>query len=476
MRKRFVPRLCLESLEDRWTPATIKFTNGVLQISQQTGALTVTQTASNTFQVKDGPSGNPVTISGVSSLQITGTNGSDSVMVDLGTFTYSGSMLLNMGDGNDTVDLRASGGNGRGNVTILPGLGDDSVSIDSAGTGALTLGGTLQVTDTTGNDSITFANSSAPLTIQGDVSLSGIATVNLNGDQPQKYLGNFSASLGAKTSQPMFFMQDYPAVIGQGFQGALITIGKSLTVTGGSNNDVLDIGQMTIGGNLTASMGTSLPSVGFGDNFYAIADHQSGVTTVVGNTNLSGAGGSVDHLDLANGVYEGDVNITVGSGIATNNNQPNSAIALDDPFAPQHPTIINGNLTVNAQGNLNMVPSPAASNIEAAIGGNATFNLGDGDSTIAFDPGPSSNTPSGVGGKVIITAGNGNNNLSFLMNDGNTNAYTYTLNVTYGNGNNTVILDNPNTTLTGFINAGTGTNQFFQFAGILNNFTLKNFS
>jgi hypothetical protein len=484
MRKRFFVRPFLELLEDRWVPSTTKFYSGLLQVYEQTPTLAITQTANNTFGVKDGP--NTVTYSGVSSIQVIGTTGNDSIKVTLGAFTYSGSLLVNSGNGNDTIDLRggaggATGGTIRGPVTLLTGLGNDSISVDKATTVKMVIGGTFTAVNTAGNDSITFGNSSAVLKILGDVNLSGVNTIRLNSDQANVFAGNFNASVGGIRTQFMDIRQDpwagfVPGSLPTFFGGTDSTIGKSMNITGGATGiikllpppppvvgNIIDIGAMQIMGNLTVNFPGATAAA---HNDVFIADHASGVTTIHGNFTYWGSN-ITDIVDLASATYLGNVTLYLGS---SDSNDPD-AVAMDTPF--NEPMIVNGNLTINATGDLDAEP---LNPIQAYIGGNMTFNLGDGNSTITFDQGPSSAFPVGVQGKVIIRAGNGDNILGFLNSGQFPNTEFFNVDVIYGNGNNDVTLNNPDFTLTGSIVAGTGDNHFHHLAGTLVNFTLVNFT
>src|SRR5689334_18869983 len=106
-------RLAVEQLEQRWVPASVRFISGGLYISPSTGEpalnLTVTQTAPNTFSVKDGAS-SLGTYAGVGSLNITGANGADTITVNLNGNTFTGSLLASTGNGNDSVTVQGAGG------------------------------------------------------------------------------------------------------------------------------------------------------------------------------------------------------------------------------------------------------------------------------------------------------------------------------------------------------------------------------
>ncbi len=189
MRKRSYSRPTLEVLEDRWVPATYSFYNGTLAITGQTHNMTIVQSnvTANTFTITDGGSR---TFSGVSNIIATTPNGNDTVTVDLNGNTYTGALTIKTGNGNSTVNLgAAAGGTILGNVAILGSPGNQTLNVDSAGTAPLTLGGNLQVTDSAGTNSAIFGSSSTaasiPLTVRGNVSLTGVNFVTLP-EQPER--------------------------------------------------------------------------------------------------------------------------------------------------------------------------------------------------------------------------------------------------------------------------------------------------
>src|SRR5262245_33551089 len=103
MRGKHTIRPSLEALENRWVPATIKLIGGNLFLSNQAGTLLVETTATpGTINVTD--AGKLVTVSGVGKLiSITGTNKNDVVQLKANTGAFPGSVLVNTGNGIDTV-------------------------------------------------------------------------------------------------------------------------------------------------------------------------------------------------------------------------------------------------------------------------------------------------------------------------------------------------------------------------------------
>ncbi|MFO0844796.1 MAG: hypothetical protein U0797_20760 [Gemmataceae bacterium] len=150
----------LERLEDRWVPATIRLVAGNLFISNQTGPLTVTATATpGKFDVND--NGKLVTVSGVGSLiALTGTNRADTINFKLAGNKFGGDLVLNTGNGNDVVSI-SGGGAGviGGNITALTGNGIDVVNL-----GQLKVGGNSTFDLGLGGNNATFSGDQVGLT------------------------------------------------------------------------------------------------------------------------------------------------------------------------------------------------------------------------------------------------------------------------------------------------------------------------
>src|SRR5262245_49890624 len=157
-------QLCLEHLEQRWVPATIKLVGSNLFVSNLSGpapVLTATIGA-GTIAVQDG--GGPTLTFKASNLFITGTNKNDTITVTGATMT--GNLFINSGNGNDLVTISAAAV--RGNVTVLTGFGNDSLVLSTA------VGGVSSLTDTLGTDTLVVAGTQG-----GDVTAFGYNTVTL---------------------------------------------------------------------------------------------------------------------------------------------------------------------------------------------------------------------------------------------------------------------------------------------------------
>ncbi len=468
MRKRMLPSL--EVLEDRWVPATIRFTSGTLFISNPTilngaSSISVTQLAANTFQVKNNGSDNG-TFGVVSNINIAGTNAKDTVLVDLAGFTYSGALTVNASNGNDTTNLKAAGGQISGNLTILLGGGNDTVSLNRTGSaGSLTVAGTTQITAGsslgTGNDTLLEGNGSATTTFRGNVNVTGVNKDLISFGQPDVFRGDLNINLASNPNpldvEATGFTGD-PSAGGVGAAPATaISILGTFQVTGGPGDDQVATGFLTIGKNFNvnlqgggAGMFTGLGNI-VGGNDLSVSAQYSGVTTVKGDLNYNSTA-ALDTVDLSGVNILGNANLRLGQG---GNAAIPSGVALDNFGGP---TTIGGNLLVTG-GNGNFTTAPFApfgftTNIEAQIGGDATFIFGNGDNSVTFD------ATSSLLGRLNYIAGNGANSISVNA------PQLYQLNVNVGNGSNTFSA-NAGVSLTGVLRVGSGTNVFNQNGAVI---------
>jgi hypothetical protein len=445
MRTRRRARLQVERLESRWVPATVQFVSGFLFIRPSTGEaalnLAVTQTAPNTFSVKDGAS-TLGTYAGVASLNITGGNGADTVTVDLNGLAYTGSLTASTGNGNDTINLTNGSGTAAsigGNVTLLTGDGNDSVSIDAAGN-ALTIGGTVQLTDTAGSDSLTFGNTAGGVThIGGDVSAFGYDDVRLSQGQNDVYGGNVAINLGSNPAPGSIAFREGSF---SPFLADVVTVSKSLTITASKGDETIALSGVNIGENLGVSLGDS---VGTG-NLVVMSNNlvTPTVTTVGGNATFTGGQGK-NVFRIGGATYNGNVSANVGTGSDT--------IDLSGRAStPAQATIISGDLRITGgDGNITVADNLLGA-APITINGNAFFNLGSGNDSVTL-----ANAP---GGRLFWTSGNGNDSVTF--GDSNSvGGQTWNVQMRFGTGNDTITLGvaggitpaNPDF-LTGFIDMG----------------------
>jgi hypothetical protein len=460
MRKQLRPRLSLEALEGRWVPATVRFVDGALLISHPSvvnGAsnITVTQTAADTFRVVDNGNSNG-TFKGVSRISITGGNATETDTMDLGGFTFNGSLAIQTGNGTDTVNVGVGGGQISRNVEIQAGRGNDTISINSINAAsALTIGGRTTITAGNGANLVTVGNATTPTTFLGDFSVKGVSSVILGTGAADVFRGDITVNLGHNPN-PLNLQLGTPSN-----QTAAITVGGDVRVTGGPGDDLVQVGFVTIGGDLVTDLRGGDSTIGNDLSVTAGNGANTGPTTVKGNL-LYTSTAILDIVDLAAGIFDGNVTVHMGSGVT----DPTLAggVALDTTA-----TFIGGNLVeTGGNGDFTTDPfGPFGTDIQATILGSATFRFGNGANSIGFAAGSS------LGGDLKIHLGNGNNTITL---DG---SQLYDLHVRMGNGNNLVNATNPNSELTGFLIAGHGKNTFNDNKGagatIVSPFLLKGF-
>ncbi len=522
MRKQKDRRPTLEVLEDRFVPATLHFVNGILSITGTVpaGTLTITQnaTTANSFAVQETGSSS-FGFTGVSQILATTPTSSPNasspngytVNFNLNGNTYTGSFtlkqgsgfnLVNFGEGNSTTTAGTTGGGTmNGNLTIIQGSGQNRVNIDtsnnqaaSAGQSSVTIGGNVVIEEgginnmvLLGSNSSVSVNADNRLTVKGSMTLTGADTVTFNsnsgvqggiiGDQ---FLGGVTATTGS-TFAPIIFQQATPApASGPPFTAHIgtLTFGKNVTVTGGNGFSLFEFGAATFNGNVDFNAGTNtaanpyglLPPTALTATDLILSAYTNGAgtvftTTINGNLTFNNVGGSAVVSGQAM-VLNGNMTLNLGT--------TNTKLVLDQQSTTQL-TTINGNLLVNDQGFLD-TRDAFTFGIEAIISGNVTFNLGNGGSlpatnnntntatVIQFnqDFGPGGSVVGSVSGIISIHAGNGVNQLLFTNPNAVPagNPVTYNINALFGNGNDSVTLDNVNATLIGTLIGGTGTNKF----------------
>jgi hypothetical protein len=403
--------LCLEMLEDRWVPATVRFINGNLFVSNPAitagkSTLTLTQSTPNSWTVKDGGS-SLGTYAGVGNLFINGSNAQDSITVNTNALTYSGNLFVNTLNGNDTTSV-TGGGVIAGNVNILTGLGNDTVSI----TGQVS--GSTQVTNSSGgSESYTLGNGTSKFL--GDVTLIGGSKVSV-GTGADTFAGNVTVnSININT----------PVSVTTG-GAATAVIGKNLTITLGSGADTVTLGTGTVNGNVAVTFGSG------NDTF-----NNSGSATIGGNFSLQ-AGSGNDSVNLGATTISGNASLNMTDGT--------------DTITVAAASSVQGNLTTNlGNGNDTVL-------VDGAVNGNAFTRLGNGTDTVTFG-----NAPSGM---FNWRSGNGNDSVTF-GDATNVAGAAWNVSMQFGTGNDTLTLAGNGTVaapelLSGFIDMGgpPGGNQF----------------
>lgn len=449
---RFVPhfRPKLEKLEDRSVPATVRFTSGILQLTNinSSTSFKITQTANNNFTVQD--SGAPLAYAGVGKIVVLDNNVGRSITLDLGTFSYSGSVQINSNGGDDNVCIISNGGKIGGNVTINTGLGEMDKLQVGCGTGSgLMIGGSFRAIDTLGgSDELDLGNltTTGPLSIGGDVSVSGYNNIVVTETVPVSIGGNMTVAIGNPNSSLSVF---FGGNSGPGSGEQFTTVGGTLTIIGGNKNDQLVTRNMTVGRDMIVSLGdasnrdsTSMAPLNNKVQISVETTDPAGgglgsvitsttTTTIGGNFTYNG-GNNQDALDLEGTVFRGNVTLNFGNTtdprLATagdlSQNKTCDKLFLDDRDNRNNlgnNGSIAGNLTINALGAFDGAThfdtewpdpdNPLVIGFQTPVFGNVYINLGNGDAFIAFEEPSNSATNPGatVDGTLRYRSGTGSN-------------------------------------------------------------------
>jgi hypothetical protein len=390
----------LERLEDRWVPANVQFVSGFLIIGPSSGEtamkLTVKQSSANHFTVTDGAS-TLGTFGPVGNLLINGSNGADSITVDLNGLTYTGNIpSISTANGNDSVSIM--NGKVAGNLAVLLGPGNDSVSLSA------NVGGTAQVISQSGAGSASVTVTST--SIGGDLSLTSIRRVTLSA--ATAFGGNVTVQDGAIASSSVTI------------SGAA-TVNKNLTIQGGTGSD-----SVAISGALTVNGGTQI-TLGNGNDTFNLTS----ASTFGGNFGFTSGAGNDSVLVMGAAVFGGQTtSFNMGDG-----NDSVTLMSTSSVFGTLSMTEGSGNDSVT---------------VDSTVFGDMRWNLGNGTDTVTIGNAP--------GGTLFWTSGNGNDSVTF--GDGTNSAgETWTVNMRFGTGNDTLTLAGNGTVaspenLTGFIDMG----------------------
>jgi hypothetical protein len=395
-KKRTLPSL--ELLEGRWLPANVTFVSGYLFIGPSSGEtamkLTAKQSSANHFTVTDGAS-TLGTFGPVGNLLISGSNGSDSITVNLNGLTYTGNIpFINSGNGNDTVSI--INGKDNGNVLVLLGVGNDSVSL------AANVGGSAQVISQSGvgSASVTVTSTS----IGGDLSLTRARLVTLSA--ATAFGGNVTVQDGSIGSSSV------------SITGAA-TVTKNLTIQGGTGSD-----SVAISGALTVNGGTQI-TLGNGNDTFNL----TGAATFGGNFSFSSGAGN-DSVNVTAGTFGSNASFNAGDG--------NDSVTLAAA------STVSGTLSVTEGSGNDSVT------VDSTVFGDERWNLGNGNDTVTIGNAP--------GGQLRWTSGNGNDSVTF-GDATNSAGETWNVSMRFGTGNDTLTLAGNGTVaspegLTGFIDMG----------------------
>jgi hypothetical protein len=373
-------RLSVQLLEGRDVP------NGTITASlSPTGVLTLTGddddntvslqlnsgtsvvlTPDGATQINTAAVGNAVTLNGtVKSIKANLLGGADTVSIDgAADFIVPGSVSLNLGDGNNTLNLTTTGKITLTGLTVTGGDGLDTINV-SGGTGS-TIGGTAK---------FTLGNGGTVTNLTG-VGFSGVS---------------FTAgeAAGDGVTEPT-----------NSVVGTNLTVTKTFTAgLGNGNPSALDFTGSTLGGlkvsgtSVVSSLTTTQVngSVAYKATF-GVAVLGNGLT-VTGNVGVTAANASFGAIDVGAVTISGNLSVT-GSLVTTTD------------FESTAPSEVKGNLTVKGGlGNDEFIASSAFKadkNFTLSLGGgNNTVSIGDGSAVLS------------IGGKGSITTGDGIDSVSF---------------------------------------------------------------
>jgi large repetitive protein len=460
-------RLALERLEDRLTPASF-------DVVQHGASLTITQTAAlagatDTLNVTDnvtpnmivltdaGAGGNTTNVdtTGIKDVTLkllpnTVTGTTRAVTYDLGPTGRSGTLKLNLGSGDQNLDINDHGGTGGvfHDLKINAGTGNDAIT--AAATGTLSVADSVYIGLGSGTKNVVLGN----VKIGDDLTIIGKTATT-------------AISLGAGTNQAF-------------------TVGRNVEIRTGTGTNTLTlglpgVGTATIGRNLDASGETGFtlnPGSSVGRNVYLNAGTNAMTytfaagSTVNGDVSISNKGqtpllassslqfnGSIgDDLYIKLGNAAGDT-VSVGGSVgddmsvkAGNNGKtillrPTASVGgdfkatLGNALTGTNIVSITGGAKVGGNVKIKMGNATTAGGnmvdlSGAKIGGSVEVNAGAGGDTYLSSNATSKTGATSIGGSVDIDFGNGNNSATISGSVGG-----HKISVDSGNGNDAVLID-----------------------------------
>jgi hypothetical protein len=377
-RSRRPVRLALEPLEDRWVPATVRFSGSTLMISNPTivggsTSLTVTEGA-NGFTVMDQGKSNGTYKA--STILITGSNAPNSIAVLLNGTGLSGNLSITGGNGNDTISVRGSTANDKisGSLTIAGGNRNCSFAVGDTANG-LIVGGATQLYGGLGTDTVTLGNATTPAKFLGNLGLHAIAHAQLTATLST--LGtNYTLGSGLRIDEQLSptssgTKSDFVNVT---FNSAAQSVPGALQIVDGFGSSTVALSLGTIGSLLTnLGQGSNSVSLGDGANPETVKGSASltfgtgdNTVTINGGTvinSLATAGGSLA-LNMGDGINV--YNLSGSGGFTVNGN-----MSITTPATATHGQVITFGGTVN-------------SILGGGVDGNLTVNLGNGNNNFTF--------------------------------------------------------------------------------------------
>jgi hypothetical protein len=369
---------------------------------------TIRQTAANTFTVFDGAA-NLGTFASVGSIVYVGTDANDAVNLDLNGLTYTGNFFADTGNGDDTVVIMSTGGAGAitGNVTLTTGAGNDTVNLNATGTTAVRFGGSVEVADVLGRNTLALGNAVATTIIGGDLSVVGFTTVTLG-------VPGATTSVGGSASFQMGLL-GFPVALtaANGF-----SVGKDFSVQTGLGADTVTLDSITV-------FGLTQLNLGDGNDAASV----NGTASFNGNFSLTEGGGNDSFTVSSAGVtFAGDLAISEGDGNEVLNLAPAGGLFT-----------VAGNLRIQQGGGNNLT------NLNASVAGDLRFDLGNGADSVTVGTAPA--------GLLSWLSGNGNDLLTLSPT---VDGQTWFVNIRFGNGDDTLTLGGSGASqvLTGTVDGG----------------------
>jgi len=291
--------------------------------------------------------------------KITTGSGNDNITIGAGTSTISS------GDGDDNVTITTT--QNTNNYTINLGAGNDSVQLNGNG------GELARVSSSSGNDQININNIRSQITLS-----SGDNTVNLNNSQLSG--DNNSISTGAGNDTIAVKSNGSNTInVGNGTNQITLSGNSSNTVTSGSGNDVIK----SYAGSLTLNSGA-------GDDVLEITSNEA-----------------QDKLTLNLGDGNDTVKITAtGAATTIANNYGDDSYDLTGTQVKLSDTLGNMTLALNNQqltNDMNTITTGTGNdNISISSNGSNTINAGNGNNQIILSGNSKDNITSGSGDDVIL--------------------------------------------------------------------------
>ena len=360
--------VAIELLEDRIAPATIIHAGASLVISNPDGNLLVETTGTaGQINVTDG-SGTETFEGIIGKIAITGRSTGpalDMISFAANMSAFQGSLIIDSGSGNDTVNLS---GKVNRSVVIKPGLGNDVILFNDAD---VTVGQSFTVADTSGG-SLLFDMNDRDLSVGASLTLTGVTTFDM---------GAGSLLQVGKTMKLTQLIALTPTAV---LLTGTVDIAADLIITSGPANDTL---------NLSGNFGRNVViNTGFGTDLIQFTNT---AVSVGKSFTVKDPGGESLLFDL------NDRSLTLGGSLSLSGitdfdmgvgNTLDVAGAVSftvSPFAPRLAALFGG-LESAVDGDFKITGGNGNDVINItsrlSVGGNALFKLSQGDNTLVVSP------------------------------------------------------------------------------------------